>query len=107
MGLTIKQYGRPEEYSEFLEACKKFIDSKVETAADERRHDNVSNDADENTLTVTHLAMAISAPDLHRQICYLKECRFPRYSGCVYNFGLATDRMRPRSITQGDLRLNL
>ena len=44
------------------------VDNKVEITADERRHDNVTNDADGNTSTVSHLAMAISAPDIHRQI---------------------------------------
>ena len=52
--LRLNNEGRPEKYSEFLQACKSFIDSKVEIAADERRHDNVTNDADGNTSTVSH-----------------------------------------------------
>ena len=66
--LRLNNEGRPEKYSEFLQACKSFIDNKVEIAADERRHDNVMNDADGNTSTVSHLVMAISASDLHRKI---------------------------------------
>ena len=52
-----------------MKACRKFIDGKLETAVDDRRHDNVAKDDDGKTLSVTHLAMAISAPDLHRQVC--------------------------------------
>ena len=60
--------GRPESYTEFLQACKAFIDAKIDTAADERRHDNVGIDSEGNTLSICHLAMAISAPDLHRHV---------------------------------------
>ena len=60
--LRVNSEGRPE-------ICKTFIDGKVETAADERRHGNVASDDDGNMVSIAHLAMAISTPDLHRQIC--------------------------------------
>ena len=92
--LRLNNEGRPEKYSE----CKSFIDNKVEIAADERRHDNVTNDADGNTSTVSHLAMAINAPDPHRQISATLPEGVPIPS--VYNFGHATLHMQHRSITR-------
>ena len=62
--LRVNKEGRPEKYTE---VCKTFIDGKVETAADEHRHDNVASDG--NMVSIAHLAMAISTSDLHRQIC--------------------------------------
>ena len=56
--------GRPEQYKKFLEQCQKYINASVETAVDDRRHDVVDG-GDE---VVTHLATALSAVDLHRQV---------------------------------------
>ena len=50
-------------YDAFLEECKKFISASVETAVDDRRHDDV-----ENGESVVHLAMALSIPGLHAQV---------------------------------------
>jgi predicted aldo/keto reductase-like oxidoreductase len=50
-------------YQTFLEECKKFINAAVETAVDDRRHDDV-----ENGESVVHLATALSVPDLHAQV---------------------------------------
>lgn len=66
--LRLNNSGRPEEYQYFLEKCQKFVQGKVETAVDDRRHDAVDKDGD----TVVHLAMALSAKDLHEQV--KKEC---------------------------------
>ena len=49
--------GRPEKYQVFWEECKKYLNSSIDLAADERRHD-----------TVTHLATALSVSDLHKQV---------------------------------------
>ena len=57
--LRINNNGQPEKYSIFLEECKKYIESAVETAVDERRHDQVA-DGD----AVVHLAAALSLRDL-------------------------------------------
>lgn len=56
--------GRPDEYKEFLTKCQEFVQKKIETAVDDRRHDPVDKDGE----AVTHLAMAMSARDLHEQI---------------------------------------
>ena len=32
--------GRPEMYESFLDCCRRYIDSKVDTAVDDRRHDS-------------------------------------------------------------------
>ena len=61
--LRIDNKGQPEKYSIFLEECKKYIDGAVETAVDERRHDQVV-DGD----AVVHLAAALSLRDLHEQV---------------------------------------
>ena len=60
--------GQPEQYSDFLTRCQEFVKAKVETAVDDRRHDQV----DEDGQAITHLAMAMSARDLHEQVA--KEC---------------------------------
>ena len=66
--------GRPEQYRDFLEACQNYMQGKIETATDDRRHDTVASDAEGNNESVTHLATAISSPDLHRQVaCTLPE----------------------------------
>ena len=46
-----------------MEECKRYIDEAVETAADDRRHDQLV-DGD----TVVHLAVALSLRDLHKQV---------------------------------------
>ena len=61
--LRINNKGQPEKYSIFLEECKKYIEAAVETAVDERRHDQVA-DGD----AVVHLAAALSLRDLHEQV---------------------------------------
>ena len=48
---------RAEKYQIFWEECRKYLNSSIDLAADERRHD-----------TVTHLATALSVRDLHRQV---------------------------------------
>ena len=66
--LRVNNTGRPEGYSIFLQKCQDFIKGKVETAVDDRRHDNVTNNGE----SVVHLAMAMSARDLHEQV--KKQC---------------------------------
>ena len=62
--IFVDNKGQPEKYLE----CKRFIDSVVETAIDDRHHDNVENDTDGNQEIVTHLATALSISDLHEQV---------------------------------------
>ena len=62
--LRVNNTGRPEEYSVFLQKCQEYIQGKIETAVDDRRHDNVTDNGE----TVVHLAMAMSARDLHAQV---------------------------------------
>ncbi|XP_078340082.1 uncharacterized protein LOC111130598 [Crassostrea virginica] len=49
--------GQPSKYEIFFDKAKQYIESVVETAVDDRRHDRF-----------THLATAMSIPDLHRQV---------------------------------------
>ena len=37
--LRVDNKGHPENYEQFLEQCKAYIDSIIDTAVDERRHD--------------------------------------------------------------------
>ena len=67
--LRLTNSGRPEEYRVFLEKCQGFVQGKIETAVDDRHHDTVDSDTGES---VVHLAMALSANDLHEQV--RKEC---------------------------------
>ncbi len=60
--------GRPEQYLDFLSRCQDYMKSEIETAVDDRRHDPVAEDGQ----SVTHLAMGISARDLHAQV--VKSC---------------------------------
>ena len=55
--------GRPEQYLDFLAECQKFISSSVETAVDDRRHDEVDKGE-----VVTHLALSLSAETLHKEV---------------------------------------
>ena len=62
--LHVNNQGRLEKYEAFLEECKKYIDSHVETAVDDRRHDTVGMDGE----VVTHLAVAMNAQDLYEAV---------------------------------------
>ena len=53
--------GRPPKYDAFWEECRKYLEEKVETPVDERRHGEV-----------VHLAKALSARDLLDQVA--KQC---------------------------------
>ena len=55
-----KLNSRPAVYDPFFEKAAAFIASQIETAVDDRRHG-----------TVTHLAMAMSAEDLHWYVIFL------------------------------------
>ena len=63
--LRVMNSGRSEQYSDFLTRCQEFVKAKVETAVDDRRHDQVDEDGRQ---AITHLAMAMSARDLHEQV---------------------------------------
>ena len=56
--------GRPEAFTVFLENYQEYLDSSVEMAADEHRHDTVEADGD----VITHLANALSVRDLHEEV---------------------------------------
>lgn len=49
--------GQPKKYSIFFDKSKEYLENVVETAVDDRRHD-----------VFTHLAQAISVPDLLEQV---------------------------------------
>ena len=66
--LRMNNKGRPEEYTEFLEECKKYIDGVAQTAVDDRRHDQVQTEDDGSQVVVTHLATALSVPELHKTV---------------------------------------
>lgn len=53
--------GQPSKYDAFFEKAKQYLENVIETAVDERRHDEM-----------THLAQAISVPDLLR--CVKETC---------------------------------
>ena len=61
--LRVLNSGRPTQYDQFLNECKKYIDSTVETAVDERRHDEV-----EQNDVVVHLSKAMSVQELHKRV---------------------------------------
>ena len=65
--LRLTNSKRPEQYLSFLDECQKYIASTVETAVDDRRHDKV-RDGD----VVTHLATALNAKDLYKEV--VKRC---------------------------------
>ena len=65
--LRINNKGRPEKYEQFLELCKSYINSTLDTASDERRHDRVTNDNNETTV-ITHLATALSVRELYDRV---------------------------------------
>ena len=66
MGFTSYQFRPPRKLHYFLEKCQQYINSTVEIAVDERRHDTVKGDE-----IVSHLAQALSARDLHEQVTSL------------------------------------
>lgn len=66
--LRVTSSGRPEQYMDFLTRCQDYVKSKIESVVDDRRHDAVSKNGE----SVTHLAMAISARDVHEQVA--KSC---------------------------------
>ena len=63
LDLRTENDGKPEKFMDFLEQCQKYIDAKVETVVDDRRHDEFTgNDV------VTHLATAMSINDFHEKV---------------------------------------
>ena len=52
--LGLNNAGRPEEYSDFLEGCQKYINSAVETATDDRRHESVEVDGRFHVVAIHH-----------------------------------------------------
>ena len=65
--LRVDNKGQPEKYELFLEECKKYIESSVDTAPDERRFDTVDTTSNKTTV-ITHLATALSVRALHEQV---------------------------------------
>lgn len=63
--LQVQNTGLPESYTVFLEECQRYLESSVETAVDERRHDPVADGGE----VITHLARALSVRDLYDQVC--------------------------------------
>ena len=49
--------GQPSKYDQFWEACERYIESSVEVAVDDRRHDRIA-----------HLALALSVNDLLSEV---------------------------------------
>ena len=64
--LRVLNEGRPETFTVLLD--QQYVQSSVETAVDERRHDTVQGDGD----VITHLARALSVRDLHEEVT--KQC---------------------------------
>ena len=54
---------RPSVFEQFFEKAARFIESEVETAVDDRRHGSI-----------VHMALALSADDLHRLVRYIHAC---------------------------------
>ena len=52
--LRLNNAGCPEEYSDFLEECQKYINSAAETATDDRRHDSVEVDGRFHIVAIHH-----------------------------------------------------
>ena len=67
--LRVNNQGRLEEFSVYLEECKKYIGGIAETAVDDRRHDDAQTDNDGSHEVITHLDMALSVPALQRCCC--------------------------------------
>ena len=62
--LRITNMGRPEVYTYFFQKCQELLQGKIETAVDDMRHNNIDSDGE----SVVHLAVAMSAKDLHEQV---------------------------------------
>ena len=62
--LRCNNEGQPERYDVFLAECQKYVNEKVETSVDDRRHDPIDRTGD----VIVHLAAALSVPDLHNQV---------------------------------------
>ena len=52
--------GHPSKYDQFWEACELYIQSTIETAVDDRRHDRIA-----------HLAVALSVNDMLSEVSKL------------------------------------
>ena len=65
--LRVNNKGQPEKYEKFLEVCQTYINSTVDTATDDRRHDSTSTNDNETTV-VTHLATSLSVRDLYDEV---------------------------------------
>ena len=65
--LRINNSGRPEQYIPFLEECQKYIESKVQTVVQERRHAPLSDGE-----VVTYMATALNARTLYEAV--VKQC---------------------------------
>lgn len=66
--LRVNSQGKPEKYDVFLEECMTFINSQVDTAVDDWRHDKVDKDGN----PITHLAVAMNARHQYDQV--KKQC---------------------------------
>ena len=66
--LRVNNEGRPEEFATFLEECKNYIDGVAQTVVDDRRHDDVQTESDGSQEVITHLATALSVPELHKSV---------------------------------------
>ena len=64
--LRVTNKGRPETCATFLDVCRQYIDSQVDTAFDDRQHDTVTGGD-----VITHLATAMSVRDLHEEVTKL------------------------------------
>ena len=65
--LRVNNKGQPEKYEKFLEVCQTYINSTVDTATDDRRHDSTSTNDNETTVVI-HLATALSVRDLYDEV---------------------------------------
>ena len=78
--------GRPEKYEAFLQACKRLIETKIQTAADERSHDTLSTD-EEGTDSISHFATAVSVRIFTDKFAlhYQTASQLLRFSGCGFS----------------------
>lgn len=79
--------GQPSRYETFFNHAKQYIENVVETAVDERRHDQF-----------THMAQAMSVPDLLRQVIRKfaqKILLFHPNNGCAYSLLQKTLQLLP------------
>ena len=66
--LRVNNEGRPEQFKEFLEECKRYIEGTVQTAVDDPRHDAVQTEEDGSKDVITHLVTAMSVRELHQSV---------------------------------------